>query len=105
MRVTRRIVSNYELDEAEIEKRSGSRLQARVRPESVLGRKTRNGKGKWGLRITRGGRAGLTVPRGGKYGLRTTNSDSDHSDDVPEVGIRRMANFCQSIFAKVFYCV
>ena len=93
MRVTRRIVSNYELDEAEIEKRSGSRLQARVRPESVLGRKTRNGKGKWGLRITRGGRAGLTVPRGGKYGLRTTNSDSDHSDDVPELWNKKNGQF------------
>ena len=85
MRVTRRIVSSYELDEAEIEKRSGSRSQTRVRRESVLGRETRNGKGKWGLRVTRGGRNGLSVPRGSKFGLRKTKSDSDHSDDVPEL--------------------
>ena len=105
MRVTRRNVPSYEIDEAEIEKRSGRGLQARVSPESVLGRETRNGKGKWGLRITRGGRVGLRVPRGGKFGTQTTKNDSDLSDDVPEVGIRKMANFCQSIFAKVFYCV
>ena len=84
LRVTRRIVSSYELDEAEIEKRSGSRSQTRVRRESVLGRETRNGKGKWGLRVTRGGRNGLSVPRGSKFGLQTTKSDSDHSDNVPK---------------------
>ena len=54
-----------------------------VSPKSVLGRETRNWKGKWGLRITRGGRVGLRVPRGGKYGTRTLMNDSDRSDDVP----------------------
>ena len=105
MRVTRRNVPSYEIDEAEIDKRSGRGLQARVSPESVLGKETQNGKRKWGLRITRGRRVGLRETRGGKFGTRTTKNDSDHYDDVPEVGIRRMANFCQSIFAKVFYCV
>ena len=105
LRVTRRNVPSYEIDEAEIEKRSGKGLQARVSPESVLGRETRNGKGKWGLRITSDGRVGSRVPREGKFGTRTMKNDSDHNDEVPEVGIRKMANFCQSIFAKVFYCV
>ena len=83
MRVTRRSVPTYDVDVADLEQRQGRGLKTWMKkiPDTLLGRITRSGKEKLGLRITRGEKVGLRVTRGDKLGIRITKKDKTEMYD------------------------
>ena len=91
MRITRKRVPTYNVDEADLEQQQGmgSKTWVTNYPESLWGRETRRGKEELGLRMRRVDRVGLRVTRGGKHRIRITKKDKTTD----------MHDFC-----KVFSC-
>ena len=85
LRVTRNSVPTYDVDKADLEQRQDRGLKTwmkKIHPlglihRYLLGRETRSGKEKLGLRITRGEKVGLRVTRGDKLGIRITKKDKN----------------------------